>query len=99
MESEGAQLTIALDYDDTYTADPGLWNLFIKSARERGHKVICVTCRNSRWADDDCLSPLKALPVLVYYTDMAPKRWHMEQLGITVDIWIDDCPECVKEGR
>jgi hypothetical protein len=95
VESEGAQLTIALDYDDTYTADPGLWNLFIKSARERGHKVICVTCRGQSWDNADLLK----LPILVYYTDMAPKRWHMEQLGITVDIWIDDCPECVKEGR
>lgn len=29
----------------------------------------------------------------------ASKRWHMEQRGITVDCWIDDSPETIKEGR
>jgi hypothetical protein len=91
---EPVRLTIALDYDDCYTADPWLWDTFIASARSAGHSVICVTCRH-----DDPGDSLRKLPIPVYYTEMAPKRWHMEQLGIDVDIWIDDYPECVREGR
>jgi hypothetical protein len=30
---------------------------------------------------------------------LASKRWHMHQLGVNVDVWIDDLPECVKDGR
>ena len=39
-------LVISLDYDRTYTADPGLWDQFIALARSRGHEVVCVTGRN-----------------------------------------------------
>jgi hypothetical protein len=34
-----------------------------------------------------------------YFTNLASKRWHMHQLGVNVDVWIDDLPECVKDGR
>ena len=41
-------MIIALDYDKTYTADPNLWDAFIKFAVFRGHKVICLTMRYSQ---------------------------------------------------
>lgn len=89
-------LTIAIDYDDTYTADPTLWDAFIAHARERGHRVVCVTCRRETMDNvEECDVP----GVLTYFTSMAPKRWHMEQQGIEVDIWIDDHPICVEQGR
>ncbi len=31
------RMLIALDYDGTYTADPGLWHPFIAASRARGH--------------------------------------------------------------
>jgi hypothetical protein len=92
-------MTIAIDFDDTYTADPVLWDQFIAAAIERGHKVYCVTCRRDNEDNRDivrigCLPKHRHL-----FTGLSPKRWFCEQRGITVDIWVDDCPECVKEGR
>lgn len=89
-------LTIAIDFDDCYTADPELWDAFISHARERGHRVICCTCRRETMDNvHDCDVP----GVLTHFTGGSPKRWYLEQRGIFVDIFIDDHPECVKEGR
>lgn len=38
-------MKIALDYDGTYTRDPGLWDLFIFNAKTRGHTVEILTMR------------------------------------------------------
>lgn len=90
-------VVIAIDYDDTYTADPDLWDHFIQKARELGHKVVCVSCRRTGGDNHDILKQGPKVPV--YFTNMAPKRWYMDRNGISVDIWIDDMPECVTDGR
>ena len=38
-------MLIALDYDETYTADPVLWDRFIGDANDHGHTVWIVTAR------------------------------------------------------
>lgn len=89
-------LTIGIDYDDTYTADPDLWRTFIAIAQVRGHKIVCVTCRRETMDNvQDCDIP----GVLTYFTGGAPKDWYMREKGIVVDVWIDDYPRSVYEGR
>lgn len=80
-------MIIALDYDNTYTVDPHLWNIFINTAIERGHSVICVTMR------------LPSEPIIVadgkirvYYTSRKAKLIWTKKNKIDVDIWIDDKP-------
>ena len=41
------KLTIAIDYDDTYTADPSFWNKVIELAKDHGHNMICITARRN----------------------------------------------------
>lgn len=92
-------MIIALDFDDTYTADAVLWHEFIEAAQFNGHRVIMVTCRRD--------TPVNRKICMVegiakhdhFFTSMSPKRWFMEQQRIEVDVWIDDMPESVKEGR
>lgn len=92
-------MILALDFDDTYTLDPALWQQVVKLFKAAGHRVICVTCRHD--------TPDNRLEVVVpgvdwrehYFTSMAPKRWHMELRGIKVDVWADDLPRCVDYGR
>lgn len=89
-------MRIALDWDDTYTADPELWEYFISGAKKRGHKIVFVTCRRDTEENREIIQhPTE----LVVFTNLAPKRDYMERLNMPVDIWIDDLPECVKEGR
>jgi len=87
-------MKIALDYDDTYTVDPFLWDLFIASAIARGHDVIVVTGRvDSPTAEEVKINP--PYPIIVYYTSGKAKRPFLEEKGIHVDVWIDDRPEYI----
>lgn len=79
-------MIIALDYDKTYTADPHMWDIFISVAKERGHKVICITMRY----------PNELIEIQnidkIHYTSRKAKLVWAKQNDIKVDIWIDDKP-------
>ena len=90
-------MIIALDYDDTYTADPELWDRFVDAAIELGHRVICCTCRRDTPENREIVRIPGARGH--YFTGLSPKRWYLMQNGVDVDVWIDDLPESVKEGR
>ena len=95
-------MTIAIDFDDTFTADPVLWSAFIKSAKARGHKPMCVTGRRNseenidlinaefdRW---DCQMP-------VFFCNLSSKVDTMERHGVKIDVWIDDAPLTLVHGH
>lgn len=91
-------LKIAVDYDDTYTADPELWYDFMRTAQDRGHKVFICTYRDDRYDVDAELSYLEVQFEIVYTRGVA-KKWWCEQFGPgEVDIWIDDKPERIYEN-
>ena len=82
-------LVISLDYDDTYTADEGMWKAFIENAQARGHEIIVVSFRE----DHQMATVRNAFPNLrVFGTNCIPKREFCDKNGIWVDIWIDDLP-------
>ena len=82
-------MKIALDYDGTFTEDPKLWLKFIDMCQLRDHEIFVVTFRG----DDTPID--HELPIKVYYTAARPKRQWMENLGVKVDVWIDDYPELI----
>ncbi len=83
-------MLIALDYDGTYTADPALWEAFIRSARQRMHEVHLVTRRHES-------EPVRLGEQVdrVHYTDRKAKLQYMAAKGIDVQIWIDDQPRFI----
>ena len=88
-------MIIAIDYDNTYTADPEFWNKFILDAEEAGHKVICVTGRDS--LEDFARPVLESIGKLCPVVFAGPK-WKRDAAlakGWKVDVWIDDMPEMV----
>jgi len=84
-------MNIALDFDDTYTRDPELWDQFIFTARARGHDIRIVTFRKSTMRDD----ALDNVGIPVIYTEYTQKRAFTNKMGWFVDVWIDDSPEFV----
>lgn len=84
-------MNIALDFDDTYTRDPAMWDAFIDMAISCGHDIRIVTFRKSTMRDfalDDMLIP-------VIYTEYQQKRQFTNKMGWMVDVWIDDSPEFI----
>jgi hypothetical protein len=84
-------MNIALDFDDTYTRDPELWNIFIFAARTRGHDIRIVTFRKSTMRDP----ALDNMDIPVIFTEYTQKRAFTNKMGWMVDIWIDDSPEFI----
>lgn len=80
-------MLIALDYDETYTADPAMWDAWLRLAADHGHEVVCVTMRHAHeWV---------RMPCEVIYTGRRAKAQHMAELGRMPHIWIDDSPHWI----
>jgi len=86
------KLTIAIDYDDTYTADPVFWDKFIQLAQNHNHKVICVTARRNILEHRQELMNNLPDTVETYFSYDEPKADFIKRHNIVVDIWIDDTP-------
>lgn len=82
----------AIDFDNTWTADRELWELFTAQAQERGHEVIVITGRADTQENRKLLGEWLPGTLRRYFTNGAPKRWYLLQRGISVHIWIDDSP-------
>lgn len=95
-------MNISVDFDDTYTRDPILWDEFINRALERGHQVYCVTARPP--------TPINQHEVYdsigriigknnCYFTDAMAKAKFMYEQGIDINVWIDDLPSNVDHNK
>ena len=92
-------MNISIDFDDTYTRDPQLWNQFIRQAQAREHTVYCVTARGEDYSDEvtevlDSIGKLVS-PHNCVFTGGKPKRQFCWNKGISIDVWIDDMPEAI----
>lgn len=88
-------MLIAIDFDDTLTADSQLWLKFIESAKASGHRCICVTARMPTPENIETIDEWMRehnIDLFVYFTSRASKVKHAKKLGLKVDIWIDDDP-------
>lgn len=86
-------MIIAIDWDHTITAAPGLFKSFIDLAVAGGHKVIVVTGRQSH---DQVVPPW---PIEIIYAGSEWKKDAAEKAGYIVDIWIDDQPGHIEPSR
>lgn len=89
-------MRISLDFDGTYTNDPEGFLNIAKYMRRRGHEVYLVTMRYPSECKDlppELISTVNA----VHATSRQPKRTYMNNIGIKIDVWIDDEPRVMDE--
>lgn len=85
---------LAIDYDGTWTADPSLFAILARKAQAGGWRVIVATNRRP----SDQVGDVSGLEVV--YASGKPKRQAVfEQLGVAVDVWVDDMPVLVDFGQ
>lgn len=89
------KLTIAIDYDDTFTTSPTMWSDVIRYIQSKGHSVVCISARRNTLESRQELAAAmpKGVPVLLAYDE--PKQKFALRNGYQVDIWIDDKPEAI----
>lgn len=88
-------MRIALDFDQTYTLDPEVWDNVIAGFHLFNHEVMIVTVRHPYWDAHPFLDVLQDAGVRVIYTDGKAKKKYCEELGINIDVWIDDRPQTI----
>lgn len=81
---------IALDFDETYTAAPELWDAFVNEALSRKHRVVFCTYRHAEWRNGDIEEAAAKLGIPIVYTNGSQKATECY-----ADIWIDDAPETI----
>jgi hypothetical protein len=94
-------MLIAIDFDGTLTADPGMWRDVIRVMREREHRVVCVTARRQTSENIDTIDDWldeHDIDLPVYYSSLGSKIKYLEAMGMEADIWIDDDPKRCAEG-
>lgn len=79
--------TIALDFDQTYTAHPRLWRTFVESCIEEGITIKFVTYRDHRAGNVDIEGVAEILGIDIVYCNGKQKQ-HI----CYADMWIDDNP-------
>jgi hypothetical protein len=86
-------LNIGLDYDNTYTRDPELWDNIITLCKQKGHKVYVVTLRYNHPSESwDVNDNLKDKVDGIFFTERKAKQSFMFKQGISIDVWVDDMP-------
>jgi hypothetical protein len=89
-------MNFALDFDGVVTEDSNLFANFVNVARGAGHKVYIVTMRYPSECMHDRLMWRWVHGVDgIIPTSRKAKRKACEDLGIKIDVWIDDNPEAV----
>jgi len=88
-------MLIALDYDNTYTADTELWDDFILMARLRGHRVMIATMRDEILEGTIVKLDLEDKVDGIIFTNRKAKKPFLESMHLVPDIWIDDIPEFI----
>jgi len=87
-------MRIALDYDDTFTADKTFWASFVRLCDKHNHDVKFVTYRDSRFDNDDILNDAADLGIEVVFTAGKQKAGVYD-----ADVWIDDMPVTIPVAK
>lgn len=90
-------LTLAIDFDHTWTADPHGWRAWYDLMVGRGHTVILATGR-SGWSDDMARAELPD-DMTIIYCGREMKEHVTRRFGWVVNIWIDDMPGMIQDCR
>jgi hypothetical protein len=86
-------MNIAIDYDDTYTACPIMFDEIINTLSCFGHSIYIVTYRDSTQFDDIDME-IKHIRDYIFTSGTA-KQKYCEDNGLKIDIWIDDSPDAI----
>ena len=88
-------LTISIDLDKTWTADPTAFSLITALLRNRGHTIIICT-RRTELSHEERIRLQIPEYIDIFFADYNFKR---DAVPFHVDIWIDDEPGTIEPQR
>ena len=93
-EKRQKDLCIALDYHNTYSADPKFWDTFIYMCWMRKFEVYCITHHTGEKQNEKLMDSIGKIldSDHIIFTMGKAKMDFVKKLGIEIDIWIDNNP-------
>ena len=93
-EKRQKDLCIALDYHNTYSADPKFWDTFIYMCWMRKFEVYCITHHTGEKQNEKLMDSIGKIldSDHIIFTMGKAKMDYVKKLGIEIDIWIDNNP-------
>ena len=93
-EKREKNLCVALDYHNTYSADPKFWDTFIYMCWMRKWDVCCVSHTTDDKEKKDLFDSIGKVigKKNVILTEGQAKQPYCEKHNIDIDIWIDNNP-------
>lgn len=88
-------LTISIDLDKTWTADPVAFSTIAYIFKQRGHTVIICTRRTELSHEERVALQIPEF-VTLFFASYGFKR---DAVPFSVDIWIDDEPGTIEPQR
>lgn len=88
-------MKVAIDYDDTYTLDRGVWKSLVLFLRGSGADIRFVTYRYPDGNEDDLEPDAADLGIPIIYCSGKQKKHVTESIDWNPDVWIDDSPETI----
>jgi HK97 family phage portal protein len=99
-ESRG--MTISIDFDRTFSADPSLWGEFARQAKADGNTVVMVSRREDTGDDRKTVTDTlgdyaDAFSQVLLVGGDTLKEDGASAAGINVDVWVDDSPQTITD--
>lgn len=100
---ESRAMTISIDFDRTFAADPSLWGEFARQAKADGNTVVMVSRREDTPEDRQTVTDTlggyaDAFSQVLLVGGDSLKDDAAKAAGIEVDVWVDDSPQFVRSA-
>jgi HK97 family phage portal protein len=97
---ENRALTISIDFDRTFSADPRLWGAFARQAAADGNTVVMIS-RRPESDREEVISSLgdfaESFSQVLLVGGDTLKADAAREAGIRVDVWVDDSPQTITD--
>lgn len=82
---------IAIDWDNTISADQGYFRQLILKLQKEGYSpFVCTLRAPDKENIEEIVAVLEEAEIPIYLTNGKPKRKYLKKLGLRVHLWIDD---------
>lgn len=95
LQNRFEPLRIALDYDDTFSADKPMWANIVAFMKANGCDVRFVTSRfesTNKYSNEDILQDSDRINIPIIFCNGKSKQEVVDRVNFKVNIWIDDYP-------
>ena len=98
---ESRAMTISMDFDRTFAADPQMWGEFARKAVADGNTVVMIS-RRPESDREEVISSLgdyaESFSQVLLVGGDTLKANAAEAAGIDVDVWVDDSPQTITDA-